>query len=127
MTTTADKYHIAVIARGHSIASWQYEVLKNILKREGVTLSALLLNHSLSKKPPLAVQFLHHIERYLYHCQPDCFTDKSIDKLRGNADVFDISSTTLPDLSNIDFVINFTEKRLSDEVLIQPKLGVWSI
>ncbi|RTZ67204.1 MAG: hypothetical protein DSZ29_01215 [Aquificaceae bacterium] len=127
MITTTDKYNIAVITRGHSIASWQYAVLKNVLAIEGVSLSTLLLKHTSSKKPPLAVQFLHHIERYLYHCQPHYFTDKAIDDLLGHADVYDLANTSLPDLGEIDFIINFTEALLADDLLIQPKLGVWSI
>ncbi len=127
MTTQAEKYNIAVIARDNSIYSWQYEVLKNVLNIEGVSLSSLLKHHSLASKRPLAVQFLHHIERYLYHCQPHFFEEKNIDGLVPNIEPVDLSSSASIDLTDIDFVLNFTEELLPDDLLVQPKLGVWSI
>ncbi len=127
MATTTDKYNIAVIARERSLLSWQYDVLKNVLKVEGVTLSILVLSHTVPKKTPLAVQFLHHIERYLYHCQPHFFEDKNIDSLLANTDVVDMATSTVEDFGEIDFMINFTEELLPDGLLLQPKLGVWSI
>ena len=78
-------------------------------------------------KRPLSLRFVHHIERYLYHCQPTFFDEKSLVDLIPEAKEMSLASYAASDLAAVDFAINFSEELLDDKFLCQPKLGVWSI
>ncbi|MCK5918203.1 MAG: hypothetical protein KAG34_07245, partial [Cocleimonas sp.] len=120
-------YNIAIIARDNTIYAWQQDVLKRLLELENITVTLLLSSQSPLVKPPLALRFIHHIERFLYNCQPDFFIEKTVDCLLKEVPKQSLSDLGDLDLSNIDFIINFSEEILPDELLKQPKLGVWSI
>ncbi|HIO93172.1 MAG TPA: hypothetical protein EYG68_10080 [Leucothrix mucor] len=126
MKTITNTVNIAVVTQNYAIPAWQYRALENILQVEGIELS-LLLNYPTEKIHPFIFQPSQHIERYLYHCQPQFFAHEDIQEIANDAERIDLSSEALVDLSNTDFVINFTENVLADDLLVQPKLGVWSI
>jgi hypothetical protein len=122
-----ENYNIAIIARDNTIYAWQQDVLKQLLALENISVSLLLSSVSPAIKPPLALRFIHHIERFLYNCQPDFFIEQPADNLLENVQKLSLSDTQAMDLSEIDFAINFSEQALPDELLKQPKLGIWSI
>jgi hypothetical protein len=125
MTNTP--YNIAIIVRDKRIYAWQQNVLTRLLALENITLSFVLSSHSKATKPPLALRFIHHIERYLYNCQPNFFIENAVDTRLNDAKQHSLSDSKAMDLSGIDFAINFSEETLPDTLLKQPKLGVWSI
>lgn len=126
MTTQPKQYNIAIIAKNNTLYAWQYEVLKRVVALKNIKISRLLFNNSLIHKKPLTLRFLHHIERYLYHCKPNFFEEKKIDALLGLPAQF-FSSDSIPSFDSIDFAINFTEEVLPDDLLSKTTLGIWSI
>ncbi len=120
-------YNIAIIARDNTIYAWQQDVLTRLLALENITVTLLLSRQAPVVKSPLALRFIHHIERFLYNCQPDFFIEQPVDKRLDNVKKQRFSETEKADLSEIDFAINLSEQSLPDELLKQPKLGVWSI
>jgi hypothetical protein len=122
-----ENYNIAIIARDNTIYAWQQNVLKQLLVMENISVSLLLSSVSPAKKPPLALRFIHHIERFLYNCQPDFFIEQAADNLLENIQKISLPDMQVMDLSEIDFAVNFSGQVLPDELLKQPKLGVWSI
>jgi hypothetical protein len=124
---TKTTYNIAIIARNNRVYAWQQNVLTRLLALENITLSWVLSTHSKATKPPLALRFIHHVERYLYNCQPDFFIEKSVSSVLADVKQQSLAANDPLDLTSIDFAINFSEEELPDALLKQPKLGVWSI
>ncbi|MCK5810527.1 MAG: hypothetical protein KAH00_05530 [Cocleimonas sp.] len=120
-------YNIAIISRDNTIYAWQKNVLTRLLALENITISLHLSNPSSIVKPSLALRFIHHVERFLYNCQPDFFIEVPVDTLLKNVEKKKMADTEKADLSELDFAINLSEQPLPDALLKQPKLGVWSI
>ncbi|MCK5896272.1 MAG: hypothetical protein KAG20_05675 [Cocleimonas sp.] len=124
---TAENYTIAIIVRNNMLYAWQHSVLKRLLALKNINVSLLLSTTTSVAKHPLALRFIHHIERYLYNCQPHLFTERPVDDLLKEVKQQQSLGVRGLDLSAVDFVINFSEEILPDVLLKQPKRGVWSI
>lgn len=127
MKPQSNQYNIAIIARDSSIYAWQRKILERVLELENINVSMLLLSHALANSQPIALKFVHHIERYLYSCQPIFFEEQAISDVLSGVERHSFDDNSFPELENIDFAINFTEAILPDELLRKPRLGVWSV